>query len=216
VAGATLFTRMLGRVQEEGWGKTLRRAQNRLFGVDERYIFVRRPKPPAAPLTLPIEQQGVVVRAATPADADDMNMRQHRPRDQQPVVDVFVATRDGRIVGAAWYTDIVNAAQPWYAVVAPHVDAPAVFTANIFVVPGDKGASWALVKTANEALAQRGIRTIVGMISTHNAPSILMARLLGARLCALVTIRYWLGLSRITVAAVQKDTDAALKKPAPR
>ncbi|MEO8605304.1 MAG: hypothetical protein ABI629_22230 [bacterium] len=215
MAGSTLVTRMLGRVREEGWAKTLRRAHTRLFGVDERYIFARRPKPPPAPLRLPIERQGVVVRTATPADADDANMRQHRPRDQQPLLDVFVATRDGHIVGAAWYTDIVNAAQPWYAAVLPHIALPAVFTANVFVVPGDKSAGWALVKTADEALAQRGVRSIVGMISTHNRPSILLARLLGARLCARVTIRYWLGRPRLSVAAVQTDDDAALRRPAP-
>jgi hypothetical protein len=216
VAGSTLLTRALGRVQEEGWAATLQRARNRLFGADERYVFVRHPKPPAQPLSLPTEQRGVVVRAATPADAADSHMRQHRPRDEQPVTDLFVATRDGQIVGAAWYTDVVTPSQPWYAAVAPHLELPAVFTANLFVVPGDKGASWALLKTANEALAQRGIRTIVGMISTHNSASILMARLLGARLCARVTIRYWCGLPRTSVAAVARDNDAALQRPAPR
>jgi hypothetical protein len=210
VAGSTLLTRMLGRAQEEGWGPTLRRAATRLLGVDERYVFARHPAPPAAPLAMPVEQRGVVVRRATPADAGDATMRQHCPRDPHPLVEVFVATRDGRIVGAAWYTDGVVAAQPWYAAVLPHVESPAVFTANVFVAPGDRGASWALVKTADEALAQRGIRTIVGVISSHNKPSILMARLRGARLCARVRIRYCLGWPRVSVAAVTTDDDAAL------
>jgi hypothetical protein len=90
------------------------------------------------------------------------------------------------------------------------VVAPARFTANIFIVPGEKGAAYALAKTGSDWLATKGIRTIVGMVGATNKPSILMTRLLGGKMVARVSIRSRFGVRTIRVEPLAKDVDTAL------
>ena len=89
--------------------------------------------------------------------------------------------------------------QPWHDAVAPHLTAPARFTANIYVRPGEKGAGWALAKTASDVLAAAGVRTIVGMVGATNTPSILLTRMLGGRIVARLRMRHRWGQRTISV-----------------
>jgi hypothetical protein len=113
----------------------------------------------------------------------------------------MVATREGRIVGAVWYADAVNEEQAWYTAVRSRLILPARLTVNMFVVPGEKAAAWAMAKYANDRLAAAGVRSIVGVIQTTNKPSILVSRMLGGRIAAHQSVRYWFGVRRTTVAA---------------
>jgi hypothetical protein len=125
----------------------------------------------------------------------------------------MVATRQGRIVGAVWYTKSVAVEQPWYVAVEPHLVQPALLTSNIFVVPGDKAAAWVLAKSATDQLAATGIQTIVGLVESHNTPSVLMSRLLGARMVARMSVRYWFGCAKAVVEPVSVDKDPAITTP---
>jgi hypothetical protein len=125
----------------------------------------------------------------------------------------MVATRQGRIVGAVWYTKSVAVEQPWHVAVEPHLVQPALLTSNIFIVPGDKAAAWALAKSATDQLAATGVRTIVGLVQSHNTPSILMSRLLGARMVARMSVRYWFGRAKAVVEPVTVDKDPAITTP---
>src|SRR5262249_11174789 len=93
-----------------------------------------------------------------------------------------VAMRGARIVGATWYADEVHAGQPWFALVQPHLRTPAWFTVNTFVAAGERGVALPLVKNAGEQLSRHGVRSLVSMIQATNEPSLLIARLVGARL----------------------------------
>jgi len=181
------------------------RAWGRLFGAREGCVFVRSLKPPARPVRLPAELNGVVVRQMEPSDLHNPRVRWHEPAIAYRWTEAIVATRDGQIVGAAWYVDAVNAAQPWYRAVEPHLAAPARFAVNLFVAPGDKGAAWALGRTATDALATDGVRTIVGIISAKNTRSILMTRLLGSRMVARVITHRRFGRTTTTVEAIADD-----------
>jgi hypothetical protein len=194
----------------DGAGATVRRAWSRLFGEEQAYVFVRYLQPPPTPVTFPADANGVTLRKLEPGDLNDRRIRRYKPATPHSPSDAIVAIRDGQIVGAAWYTDTVTAAQPWYKAVAPHLIPPARFTANIFVVPGDKRASWALAKTASECLASAGVRTIVGVIGARNAPSILMSRMLGSRMVARMSLRHRLGRTTTTVQPVGSDSDAGI------
>ena len=187
-------------LRTDGLRPTLALAWRRLHGDQEFFVFVRRLTPPATPVVLPAETNGVTLRRAQAADRNDLQVQRHEPADVNgAAVDVFVAVRQNRIVGAAWYVDAVTPAQPWHDAVAPHLTAPARFTANIYVRPGEKGAGWALAKTASDVLAAAGVRTIVGMVGATNTPSILLTRMLGGRIVARLRMRHRWGRRTISV-----------------
>ncbi len=198
-------------LRTDGVRATLTLAWQRLHGDQDFYVFVRRLTPPATPVVLPVEANGVTLRRAQAADRRDLHVQRHEPRDARAAAgDVFVATRQGRVVGAAWYVDAVTPAQPWYEAVAPHVTAPARFTANIYVQPGEKGAAWALAKTASDVLAAGGVRSIVGMVGVANKPSILLTRMLGGRIVARLHMRHRWGRRTITVEPTGADRTPAV------
>jgi hypothetical protein len=179
--------------------------------VDQRYVFVRTLKAPANPRHLPVEDKGIVVRVMEDSDRADLRLRRHEPPEARGPCEAIVATSQGRIVGAAWYADVVTAEQPWFAAVRPHVIAPARFTASIFVAPGEKAAAYTLAKTGSDWLATKGVRTIVGMVGAANKPSILMTRLLGGKMVARVSIRTSWGRRTTEVERLEKDVDTALQ-----
>ena len=207
--GSSLLRSFLFRLRADGSGTTFKRIWRRLFGQEHRYVFVRHLKPPATPVEFPIEVNGVVVRPMTEGDLTDPQVRQYQPRDLRHLTEAVVATRAGKIVGAAWYTG-VTPAQPWYAVIRPHLVTPACLTENIFIVPGDKAAAWAIAKGATDRLATTGVRTIVGLIGSHNKPSILMSRLLGSKMVAEISVRHRFGCGTTVVEPVTTDRDAAV------
>jgi hypothetical protein len=166
------------------------------------------------PVTLPVEVNGIVVRQMTRRDRDDLRVRRHEPREADRLLLGVVGERDGRIVGAAWYTDYVNPAQPWYQAVEPHLIQPAWYDTNIFAVPGEKGVAWTIFKTATDVLATRGIRSTVALVTTTNKPSIFLLRLLGAKIVARMTVRRRLGYRTAVVEPVAEDRDAAIGAPA--
>ncbi len=188
----------------------------RLFGTEERYVFVQHLKQPDAPVELPIETNGVVVRQMTDRDRADIRIKRHEPHDNDPLAEAVVATRHDRIVGAAWYTDSVNAEQPWYRVVEPHLILPALFDANIFVVPGDKAAAWAISKYATDRVASTGVRSTVALVGAHNKRSILLLRLLGAKIVARISIRHRFGSTTTVVEPVATDRHAAVSRKTTR
>lgn len=200
---------LLLSLRMDGPGPTLRRIGSRLFGREQRYVFVRYLTPPASPVTFPVATNGVVVRDMRDSDRTNIHIQRYRPRKLRHLREAVVATRAGQIVGAAWYTS-VTAEQPWYHAVEAHLILPALNTENIFVVPGDKAAAWALAKSVTDQLATTGVRTIVGVIGAHNKPSILMSRLLGAKMVAQMSIRRRLGYRTIVVQRVSTDRDAAI------
>jgi L-amino acid N-acyltransferase YncA len=188
----------------DGLLATIQRGWNRLFGKEEWYVFVRHLQPPPRPVEFPIESKGVTVREMLENDLDqlarllpfEMDRRplpERRARMQERLAGGVVATRRGRIVGAAWFADAVTPEQPWYQVVEHHIIPPARLTTQIFVVPSEKGTAWTLAKQANDRLAEQGVRTIVGLIATDNKPSMLVSRMLGGKMAARKTDRYWFG-----------------------
>jgi hypothetical protein len=154
---------------------------------------------------LPTELNGVVVREMQASDLEDPQVRWHEPASPYRLSEGIVATRGGQIVGAAWYVDAVTAEQPWYRAIEPRLALPARFAVNLFVVPDDTGAAWALSKTATDALATAGVRTIVGIINARNTRSILMTRLLGSKMAARMTVRRRFGRATTIVEAVGED-----------
>ena len=202
--------RLVLSLRMDGPGATVRRAWTRMFGEEQAYVFVRHLKPPPTPITFPADANGVMVREMVPSDLTDQRIQRYEPATPHRLADGVVAIRDDQIVGAAWYTDTVTAAQSWFKVVEPRLIAPARFTANIFVVPGDKGAAWALMKTASECLATAGVRTIVGVIGVQNTPSILMSRMLGSKMVARLSLRHRFGRTSTTVLPVDTDRDAGI------
>jgi hypothetical protein len=196
----------------EGIGPTVCRYWARLFGRAQWYVFVRFLQPPSTRIELPVEDKGIVVRTMQEGDLADLRVRWHEPRKFRGRCDTIVATRQGRIVGAVWYADAVTTEQPWYGTVQPHLIPPARFTANIFIIPGDKGAAWTIAKTGSEWLATKGVRTIVGMIGAGNKPSILMTRLLGGKMVGRVSVCYCFGWPTTRVEPVSKDEDATITK----
>ena len=194
----------------DGPGATVKRIGAYLFGQEQRYVFVRHLRPPSTPVELPTETNGIAVRYMMGSDLANIHIRRYQPRNLRHPYEAVVAARAGQIVGAAWYTDAVTADQPWYRAVEPHLIPPARLHENMFVLPGDKAAAWALAKTATDRLATTGIRTIVGVIGSHNKPSILMSRLLGGRMVARMSVRRRFGHSTTVVEAVTNDRDAAV------
>lgn len=194
----------------DGLLPTVALAWSRLFSEQEACVFVRQLEAPATPVRFPVEANGVVVRRMQASDLLDLRVRRHEPPIAHALADGVVAILDGRMVGAAWYTDSVGTQQPWYHAVEPHLRLPARLTANIFVVPGAKGAAWALAKTATDALATDGVRCIVGVIGAENAPSILMSRMLGSRLVARLTVRRRFGRVSTQVELVGADRKSGL------
>jgi hypothetical protein len=207
---AALLSRAILSLRMDGLRLTLRRARTHLFGVEHYYVFVRHLEPPPEAVEFPIEANGIVVRAMTERDRADILIRRREPRAVQGPCEGMVATRDGRIVGAAWYADTVTAKQPWYRTAEPHLILPARLTASMFVVPGDKGAAWALTKSASDRLASAGVRSIVGLVGVGNARSVVMSRLLGAKMVARVSVRYRLGRRLTTVETVATDSDTGI------
>ena len=197
----------------DGVRATIRRGWTRLFGRKDWYVFLRHHNPPSTPLELPVEMQGVTVRHMTANDIDEVAQLMPFDLDRRPQAErrermlarlreAFVATRQHRIIGAAWYTDHVTPEQPWYRAVETHLLPPARLTANIFVVPGEKGAAWILSKNASEQLASSGVRTIVGLIDADNKPSMLMSRMLGGKMVGRQSVRYWFGHQTIVVEPI--------------
>lgn len=195
----------------DGLGPTLRRLRARLFGLDRRYVFVRSLEVPPHPVHLPVEEKGIVVRLMEAGDRTDLRLQRHEPPEARRPCDAIVATSQGRIVGAAWYADVVTREQPWFEAVWPHVVEPARFTASIFIVPGEKAAAYTIAKTGSDWLATKGVRTIVGMVGASNKPSILMTRLLGGKMVARVTIRSSWGRRTTQVERLEKDVDTAIR-----
>ena len=191
-------------------GPTLRWVRTRLYGEEHFCLFVRHLKPSPEPVEFPIETNGIVVRLMTERDRVETLIRRYEPRGVRGPCEGMMATRGSRVVGAAWYADTVTAVEPWYRAVEPHLIPPARFTAGIFVVPGNKGAAWALAKSASDRLASAGVRTIVGLVGIRNAPSVLLSRLLGARMVARVSVRYRLGRRVTTVETVTNDGDTGI------
>ena len=194
----------------DGPGATVKRIGAYLFAHEQRYVFVRHLRPPSTPVELPTETNGIAVRYMMGSDLANIHIRRYQPRNLRHPYEAVVAARAGQIVGAAWYTGAVTADQPWYRAIAPHLIPPARLHENMFVLPGDKAAAWALAKTATDRLATTGIRTIVGVIGSHNKPSILMSRLLGGRMVARMSVRRRFGHSTTVVEAVTNDRDAAV------
>jgi hypothetical protein len=194
----------------DGFVATIRRAWTHLFGTEHRYVFVQYMKPPSGQTALPVETNGIMVRRMTPHDLKDVRVRRHEPQEADRLTLGVVATRQGQIVGAAWYTDSVTPAQPWYPIVEPHLHPPAWFDANIFVVPGDKGAGWAISKNVTDAVALAGVRSTVALVGVDNKPSIFLLRLLGAKLVGRLSVRHRLGYTTTVVAPVTQDKDSAL------
>ena len=192
----------------------MRRAWAHVFGTEHRYVFVQYMDPPSGQTALPVEMNGILVRQMTSDDLRDLRVRRHEPQDADRLALGVVATRQGQIVGAAWYTDSVSPAQPWYPIVEPHLRHPAWFDANTFVVPGDKGAAWAISKSATDAVALAGVRSTVALVGVDNKPSIFLLRLLGAKIVARMTVRRWLGYPTAVVEPVAEDRDAAIAAPA--
>ena len=205
-----LLRSLLLSLRVDGPGATVRRIWTRLFGQEHRYVFVRYLRPPATPVEFPLEANGIVVRYMNDSDRTNLQVQRYQPRDLRHLAEAVVATRAGQIVGAAWYTDSVTAEQPWYRAVEPHLIPPAQLTENIFVVAGDKAAAWAIAKGASDRLATAGVRTIVGLVGSHNKPSILMSRLLGAKMVAEISVRHRFGHSTTVVETVIADQDAAI------
>ena len=212
-----LFVRsFLLSLQMDGLRVTVRRVWTRLFGTEEWYVFVRRLAPQSRPVMLPVETKGIIVRRMTnndvptvallmPFELDQRPLRERRRRLRHRLADAIVATREGRIVGAAWYVDSVHEDQPWYRSVERHLVSPARLTANIFAVPGEKGAAWAVAKQANDQLASAGVRSVVGLIRSTNRPSMLVSRLLGGKIVARQRVHYRFGSRTIVVEAVTDD-----------
>jgi len=218
VAGSRLLLvrSLLCSVCLDGCGATLQRGWTRLFGTEDWYVFVRHLVPPSQPVKLPIDTNGISVRHMSagdidqvarllPFDLDRRPLRERRQRLRARLADAIVATRANRIVGAAWYMNTVNAQQPWYRAVEPHLIHPARFTANIFAVAGEKGAAWAIAKLANDQLAAAGVRSVVGLIRSTNKPSMLVSRLLGGKIVARQRVRYRFGFRTIVVDPVTDE-----------
>ena len=207
---AVWLDRLLLSVRVDGLRPTLGRAWIRLFGTEDRCVFVQYFKPPSAPVELPVEANGLVVRRMTESDRRDARVRRYEPDDVNHLAEGFVATRHSQIVGAAWYTDSVTTDQPWYRAVEPHLVFPAWLDANIFVVPGDKGAAWAISKTAADRLGAAGICSTVALVGAHNRRSILLLRFVGAKMVARLSVRHWFGHTTTVVQSVTDDHDNAV------
>ena len=191
-------------LRSDGLRITLNRAWVRVFGVEEYYLFVRHLAAPAAAVELPLLVNGVTLREVQDGDLDEVarlfpfdllpyGLRDRRRRLQHHLADGFVAVRDGRVVGAAWYLAQVTPDQSFYAVVQPHVLLPARVTRFLLVIPGEKAAAWVISKHATERLATQGVRTIVSRIPAYNKPSMLVARMLGAKMVGREVARYRFG-----------------------
>jgi hypothetical protein len=213
--GAAL-SRLLLSLRVDGLAPTVKRAWTHLFGTEERYVFVQYLTPPAAPVEFPIETNGLVVRQMMESDLRDPRVKRHEPHEVDRLREAVVATRQGQIVGAAWYTDSVTAEQPWYRAVEPHLIRPAWFDANIFVVAGDKGAAWAISKHATDRVATQGVRCTVALVGARNKRSILLLRLLGAKMVAQMSVRHWFGRTTVAVEPIAKDQHAAVTTPGGR
>jgi hypothetical protein len=207
-----LLQRSLLSLRVDGLVPTLRRAWTRLFGTEERYVFVQYFQPPATPAQFPVETNGLVVRQMTPSDLDDVRVKRHEPHDVDRLAHAIVATRQGQIVGAAWYTDSVSPKQPWYHAAEPHLIFPALFDANIFVVPDDKGAAWAISKYATDHVASSGVRSTVALVGVHNKRSILLLRLLGAKIVARMSVRHYFGYRTTVIEPVTADKQSAVTR----
>lgn len=191
-------------LRTEGPRVTAARICTRLFGNEEYLVFVRQLEPVAAPVTLPVEIKGAVVRAMREEDLDEVARLMPFSLSRMPVAErraslarcwqeSAVAQRGERIVGAVWYMDNVGPNQPFYAVAEPHIRRPARLTAGIFVVPDEKVGTWALVHAASQRLAALGIRTTVSTVRSDNKASMIMARMHNATLVARVAIHYRFG-----------------------
>lgn len=214
---------MLGTVRaiafsarRDGAAETLRRIGRRLFGREEWLVVVRRIAPPAVPTHLPVEIDGLTVRRVDESDlgalaeAMPFELLRRGPADRRACLRErlpcgLVALRDGRLAGAAWYLDRVEASQPWYEAVRAEVEPPARFTAAVFVVPGEKAAAWTLSRVAADWLGQDGVRTLVALVRADNRPSLLLARMLGGRVVARQSVRRRLGRTAIEVVPVRDD-----------
>ena len=206
---------LLLSLRMDGLPATARRAWTLLFGKEEWYVFVRHLESPSPAPEFPVETNGITVRAMTPSDLDAVaklipfdldrgSLRERRERMRGRLSEAMVATRGEHIVGAVSFIDTVTAEQPWYRAVEPHLVPPTRFNAQIFVVPGEKGTAWVLAKHANDRLAALGVRTVVGLIQTDNKPSILVSRMLGGKMVARKSDRFWFG-RRTTVVEPVRD-----------
>jgi hypothetical protein len=205
----------------DGWRGTFRRAWVRAFSADDWLVYVRYLEPPAAPAAFPVEANGVTLRAMTDADIDDLArllpfdllrrpLKERHERLAKHREDVIVATRAGRIVGAALYADQV-AEQPWYTTIADQLVWPARLTYFVFVVPGEKAAAWVIAKHgAGGRLPSIGIRALVSQIRAGNRTAILMAQLTGAKLAARMSMRHRWGR---TTTVIERVPDAVAVDP---
>ncbi len=205
----SLYLRLLA----DGPTATLRLAAKRLFGSDQRLVFVRHHDAPAERLTFPFEENGICVRDMEEADLRDLQVRKHQPRAARDITHTFVATKGTAIVGAAWYSDSIDERQPWYAAVRSQIEAPSRLTENYYVLRDVKGAAAVLTKAASQRLAEQGVRTIVGIIGADNKASILMSRLLGGKHAATIEISYRFGIASKRIVPITRDATVFAKQP---
>jgi hypothetical protein len=203
-AAYPLVRSFLLSLRMDGLRSTIRRGWARLFGSEEWYVFVRHLAAPAAAVPFAAETAQVTLRPMVEGDLEevarllpfDLDRRpapQRIERIRNGLSEAVVATRAGRIVGAVWFADTVNHQQPWYEAIRSHLTLPTRLTVNVFVVPGQKAAAWAMMKHGNERLAAAGVRSVVGLIQASNKAAILMSRMLGSKMVARQSVRYWFG-----------------------
>lgn len=204
-------------LREEGVQRTADRAWTRLFGREEYVVFVRKLVAVDPPPVFPVEIKGAEVRAMRLEDIDEvarlmpfslsrMPISERRRALQACWQDSSVAWRGARIVGAVWYADSVGPTHPWYTLAVPYLRLPARLTTGVFVIPGEKIGSWALVHAASQRLATLGVRSTVSTVRSDNKPSMLMARMHGSELVARVCIEYRFGRRRAVAQAVPPGT----------
>lgn len=208
--GETLFLSW----KADGLATTARRVWERLWGEEELFVLVRSLTPPETPPQLPTVENGILVREMMPEDVDRIArllpfelgrqpLRVRRQRLAQSIPDAFVAVRDGRIVGATWYSNDVTPEKPWFRAVEHQLVSPCRLTGGIFAVPGERAVAWVLARQATACLAARGVRTVIGCIATRNRPSLLVSRLLGGKIAAREVVSYRLGRAQVRVLPAQ-------------
>lgn len=204
-----------------GWKPTLKLAWHRCFGKEEWFGFVRYLEPePASPL-LPRDVNGFTIRpmqresldaAAALAPASIWRLPLHRRREQ--VVEwlgtTLVAERGGRLVGIISYRDCSNTAEPWREILRFWLREPVWMTKFFYVVPGERGAAWALASCGNDWCASQGVRCVVAFIRTDNRPSLLVTRLLGGKLVCRMVRRYRFGREEVEYYPVSEEEASEL------
>ncbi len=199
-----LLRSFLLALREEGPRLTAERIWTRLFGTEEYVVFIRPLEAAAEPFTLPVEIKGATVRPMREEDIDTVARLMPFSLSRMPLAERRASLARGwresavaqcgeRLVGAVWYLDSVGPNQPFYAVAKPYIREPARLTAGMFVIPGEKVGSWAMVNAASQRLAALGVRCTVSAVRAGNKASMIMSRMHNGTLVARVSIRYRFG-----------------------